>query len=83
MSQAGNPGGPSDPGRAARTAEGTIVEVLPHAVYAVDLDNGTRILSYVPGTLRPQFVRLVPGDRVTVEISPYNLARGRIVRSHH
>ncbi len=73
---------PKDPGRDARTAQGTIVEALPNAVFAVELDNGTRILSYVPGTLKLKFVRLVPGDRVTVEISPYDLTRGRITRSH-
>lgn len=60
-------------------AEGTIVEALPNAMFRVELDNGHRVLAHVSGKVRINFIRIVPGDRVAVELSPYDLSRGRIV----
>ena len=59
--------------------EGTIVEALPNAMFRVELDNGHLILAHVSGRMRRNFIRLVPGDRVVVELSIYDLTRGRIV----
>ena len=59
--------------------EGTIVEALPNAMFRVELDNGHLILAHVSGRRRRNFIRLVPGDRVVVELSIYDLTRGRIV----
>ncbi|NOX54638.1 MAG: translation initiation factor IF-1 [Planctomycetes bacterium] len=60
-------------------AEGTVVEALANTQFRVELDNGHRILAHVAGKMRKHFIRIVPGDRVVVEISPYDLNRGRIV----
>ncbi len=60
--------------------EGEIAEVLPNAMFRVKLENGHVILAHVSGKMRMYFIRIVPGDKVTVEISPYDLTRGRIVR---
>lgn len=60
--------------------EGTVKEALPNAMFRVELQNGHKIIAYVAGKLRRHFVRIVPGDRVTVEMSRYDLNRGRIVR---
>lgn len=60
-------------------AEGTIVEALPNAMFRVELDNGHRVLAHVSGKMRMHFIRILPGDRVMVELSPYDLSRGRIV----
>jgi translation initiation factor IF-1 len=62
--------------------EGTIREALPNAMYAVELDNGRRILTHVAGAMQTRTVRVLPGDRVTVELSPYDPKRGRITRRH-
>ncbi len=59
--------------------EGTIVEALPNAMFRVELDNGHLILAHVSGRMRRNFIRLVPGDRVVVELSIYDLTKGRIV----
>lgn len=59
--------------------EGRIIEPLPNAMFRVELDNGHRILAHVSGKIRMNFIRILPGDRVTVELSPYDLTRGRIV----
>jgi len=59
--------------------EGTVVEPLPNAMFRVDLDNGHRVLAHVAGKMRMHFVRILPGDRVKLELSPYDLTRGRIV----
>ena len=61
------------------TVEGTVVEPLPNAMFRVELDNGHKILAHVSGKMRKYFIRILPGDRVTVELSPYDLTRGRIV----
>jgi translation initiation factor IF-1 len=60
--------------------EGTIIDVLPNAMFKVKLDVGTEVLSYVSGKMRQFEIRILMGDRVDVEISPYDLSRGRIVR---
>lgn len=59
--------------------EGTIVEALPNAMFRVQLDNGFKVLAHVSGKMRKNFIRLVPGDRVVVELTIYDLSRGRIV----
>ncbi len=59
--------------------EGTIIEALPNAFFRVELDNGHRVLAHVSGKMRMHFIRILPGDRVMVELSPYDLSRGRIV----
>jgi len=59
--------------------EGTVIEPLPNAMFTVELDNGHRVLAHVSGKIRMNFIRILPGDRVTVELSPYDLTRGRIV----
>lgn len=58
--------------------EGTVVEALPNARFRVELENGHRVLAHVAGKMRMHFIRILPGDKVTVELSPYDLARGRI-----
>jgi translation initiation factor IF-1 len=62
----------------ALEVEGTVTETLPNAMFAVDLANGRRVVAHVSGRLRTGFARLLPGDRVHVELSPYDLGRGRI-----
>ncbi|MCS7245808.1 MAG: translation initiation factor IF-1 [candidate division WOR-3 bacterium] len=59
--------------------EGTIKEVLPNALFRVKLDNGMEILAYLSGKMRIHYVRIVPGDRVVVELPVYDLSKGRIV----
>lgn len=59
--------------------EGKVVEPLPNAMFRVELDNGHKVLCHVSGKIRTNFIRVLPGDRVTVELSPYDLSRGRIV----
>ena len=58
--------------------EGTVIESLPNTMFAVQLDSGHRILAHISGKLRMNFIRILPGDRVRVELSPYDLSRGRI-----
>ncbi len=58
--------------------EGTVVEALPNAMFQVELENGHKVLAHVSGKLRMNFIRIIPGDKVTVELSPYDLTRGRI-----
>ena len=59
-------------------AEGTVVDALPNAQFWVELQNGSRILAHISGKLRMNFIRILPGDKVTVQMSPYDLTRGRI-----
>lgn len=59
--------------------QGTVVEALPNAVFQVELENGHKILAHISGKLRMNFIRILPGDKVTVELSPYDLTRGRII----
>ncbi len=58
--------------------EGIVVETLPNAMFKVQLDNGHIVLSHISGKLRMNFIRILPGDKVTIELSPYDLTRGRI-----
>ena len=58
--------------------EGTVVETLPNAMFKVELENGHQILAHISGKLRMNFIKILPGDRVTLEMSPYDLTRGRI-----
>jgi len=59
--------------------EGTVVEKLPNAMFHVELENGHTILGHISGKLRMNYIRILPGDKVTVELSPYDLTKGRIV----
>lgn len=59
--------------------EGTVIEPLPNAMFRVELENGHVVLAHISGKMRMHFIRIIPGDRVTVELSPYDLSRGRIV----
>jgi translation initiation factor IF-1 len=67
------------PKKDAIQVEGTVVEPLPNAMFRVEIDNGHRVLAHVSGKMRMHFIRILPGDRVTVELSPYDLTRGRII----
>ena len=58
--------------------EGTVIEPLPNTMFRVELDNGHKVLAHISGKMRMHYIRIVPGDRVTVEISPYDLSKGRI-----
>ncbi len=58
--------------------EGTVVETLPNAMFKVELENGHQILAHISGKLRMNFIKILPGDRVKIEMSPYDLSRGRI-----
>jgi translation initiation factor IF-1 len=58
--------------------QGTVIEALPNAMFQVELENGHKILAHISGKLRMNFIRILPGDKVTVEVSPYDLSRGRI-----
>jgi len=58
--------------------EGTVIEPLPNAMFRVELDNGHVVLAHISGKMRKYYIRILPGDRVTVELSPYDLGRGRI-----
>jgi len=62
--------------------EGRVVEPLPNAMFRVELDNGHKVLAHASGKIRMNFIRILPGDRVLVELSPYDLSRGRIVRRY-
>ncbi|MDQ2087605.1 translation initiation factor IF-1 [Herbivorax sp. ANBcel31] len=58
--------------------EGKVIEALPNAMFEVELDNGHKVLAHISGKLRMNFIRILPGDKVTIELSPYDLTRGRI-----
>ncbi|MDD4979909.1 MAG: translation initiation factor IF-1 [Candidatus Omnitrophica bacterium] len=58
--------------------EGTVIEALPNAMFRVELENGHRVLAHVSGKMRMNFIRILPGDKVKLELSPYDLTRGRI-----
>ena len=59
--------------------EGKVVEPLPNAMFRVELDNGHKVLAHVSGKMRMHFIKILPGDKVTVELSPYDLTRWRII----
>ena len=58
--------------------EGKVVETLPNAMFKVELENGHQVLAHISGKLRMNFIKILPGDKVTIEMSPYDLTRGRI-----
>ena len=62
--------------------EGTVVEALPNAMFRVELSNGHKVLATISGKMRQHYIRILPSDRVVVELSPYDLNRGRIVYRH-
>ncbi len=62
------------------TVEGKVTETLPNAMFRVELANGHKVLAHVSGRMRMNFIRILPGDSVTIELSPYDLSRGRIIR---
>lgn len=66
------------PKEEAIQVEGTIIEPLPNAMFRVELDNGHKVLAHISGKMRMHFIKILPGDRVTVELSPYDLTRGRV-----
>lgn len=68
------------PKEEAITVTGKVVETLPNAMFRVELPNGHRVLAHVSGKMRMNFIRILPGDSVTLELSPYDLTRGRITR---
>ena len=59
--------------------EGKVTEALPNAIFRVELENGHKVMAHVSGRMRMHFIRILPSDQVTVELSPYDLAKGRIV----
>ncbi|HEV8260440.1 MAG TPA: translation initiation factor IF-1 [Burkholderiales bacterium] len=59
--------------------EGTVIEPLPNAMFRVELENGHKVLAHISGKMRMHFIRILPGDKVTVELTPYDLTRARIV----
>ena len=59
--------------------EGRVLEPLPNAMFRVELDNGHKVLAHISGKMRMHFIKILPGDKVTVELSPYDLTRGRII----
>ncbi len=66
------------PKKEAIEVEGTVAEALPNAMFRVELANGHKVLAHVSGKIRLHFIRVLPGDKVLVELSPYDLTRGRI-----
>ncbi len=59
-------------------AEGTVIEALPNALFRIELENGNEVLGHLSGKMRMNYIKVVPGDRVKLEISPYDLSKGRI-----
>ena len=66
------------PKEEAIEVEGTVLETLPNAMFRVELDNGHKVLAHISGKMRMHYIKILPGDKVTVELSPYDLSRGRI-----
>jgi translation initiation factor IF-1 len=66
------------PKEEAIQVEGKVLETLPNAMFRVELENGHKILAHISGKMRMHFIKILPGDKVTVELSPYDLSRGRI-----
>ncbi|MEW6686910.1 MAG: translation initiation factor IF-1 [Candidatus Edwardsbacteria bacterium] len=67
------------PKEKAIQVEGTVIENLPNAMFRVELPNGHRVLAHISGKMRMHFIKILPGDKVAVELSPYDLSRGRII----
>ena len=66
------------PKEEAIEVEGTVLETLPNAMFRVELENGHKVLAHISGKMRMHYIKILPGDRVTVELSPYDLSRGRV-----
>jgi translation initiation factor IF-1 len=66
------------PKEEAIKVDGTIIETLPNASFRVELENGHKVLAHISGKMRMHFIKILPGDKVTIELSPYDLSRGRI-----
>jgi translation initiation factor IF-1 len=66
------------PKEEAIQVEGTVLETLPNAMFRVELENGHKVLAHISGKMRMHFIKILPGDKVTLELSPYDLTRGRI-----
>jgi translation initiation factor IF-1 len=66
------------PKEGAIEVTGTVLETLPNAMFRVELENGHRVLAHISGKMRMHYIKILPGDKVRVELSPYDLARGRI-----
>jgi len=69
----------SMPKEDAIQVEGKVLETLPNAMFRVELENGHKVLAHISGKMRMHFIKILPGDKVTVELSPYDLSRGRII----
>ena len=67
------------PKEEAIKVEGTVLETLPNAMFKVELENKHQVLAHISGKMRMHFIKILPGDKVTIELSPYNLTRGRII----
>jgi translation initiation factor IF-1 len=67
------------PKEEAITVEGKVLETLPNAMFRVELENGHKVLAHISGKMRMHFIKILPGDKVTIELSPYDLSRGRII----
>ena len=67
------------PKEEAIKVEGRVLETLPNAMFRVELENGHKVLAHISGKMRMHFIKIIPGDKVTVELSPYDLTRGRII----
>jgi translation initiation factor IF-1 len=67
------------PKEEAIQVEGRVIETLPNAMFRVELENGHKVLAHISGKMRMHFIKILPGDKVTVELSPYDLSRGRII----
>ena len=72
-------GGDVMPKEDAIQVEGKVLETLPNAMFRVELENGHKVLAHISGKMRMHFIKILPGDKVTVELSPYDLSRGRII----
>ena len=70
------------PKKDAIRVQATVLDALPNAMFSVELESGHRILAHVSGKMRMHFIRILPGDKVTIEMSPYDLNRGRIILRH-
>ncbi len=62
--------------------EGKVIETLPNTMFRVQLENGHIVLAYISGKMRMHYIKILPGDRVTIELSPYDLSKGRIIYRH-
>ncbi len=71
--------GDAMPKEDAIQVEGKVLETLPNAMFRVELENGHKVLAHISGKMRMHFIKILPGDKVTVELSPYDLSRGRII----